>query len=52
MYTSQSKKNQEKMKESKLINTILKINEKGPERQKDFGFLKNKKEKHYVNIME
>ena len=60
IYTSRSEKNQEKKKESELIDIFLETNEKETKDETEImdqlsplgDFLKNKKEESYGNIME
>ena len=60
IYTSRSEKNQEKKKESELIDIFLETNEKETKDETEImdqlsplgGLLKNKKEESHVNTME
>ena len=60
IYTSRSEKNQEKKKESELIDRFLETNEKETKDETEImdqlsplgDFLKNKKEEPHVNTME
>ena len=60
IYTSRSEKNQEKKKESELIDIFIETNEKETKDETEImdqlsplgDFLKNKKEKPHVNTME
>ena len=60
IYTSRSEKNQEKKKESELIDIFLETNEKETKDETEImdqlsplgDFLKNKKEESHVNTME
>ena len=60
IYTSRSEKNQEKKKESELIDRFLETNEKETKDEREImdqlsplgDFLKNKKEEPHVNTME